>query len=268
MWIAIATIAVLFLLYLWFLKGRNGHEALHKLRGWNYAHRGLHDAQRPENSMAAFRAALEHGYGIELDVHLMKDGNLAVIHDSSLKRVAGADVQIEDLTLADLSQYYLANSDQHIPLFSQVLDLYQGKAPLIVELKTANHNVSALCEATMKLLDGYDGLYCVESFDPRVTHWMRKHRPHIIRGQLSENWFRSKAKLPWLLKFLMTYHFSNIYTRPDFIAYKYCDRKTFGTEICRKLWHIQGVSWTLQTRQEYDTAVKEGWIPIFENFTV
>ena len=120
----------------------------------------------------------------------------------------------------------------------------------------------------MKLLDGYNGLYCVESFDPRVTHWMRKHRPHIIRGQLSENWFHSKAKLPWLLKFLMTYHFSNIYTRPDFIAYKFCDRKTFGTEICRKLWHIQGVSWTLQTREEYDLAVEEGWIPIFENFTV
>lgn len=256
------------LFYLFCLGGRTGHSRLHELCGWNYAHRGLHNAERPENSMAAFRAALEHGYGIELDVHLMKDGNLAIIHDSSLKRVAGVEVDIEDLTVVDLEKYTLGNSREHIPLFSQVLELYQGKAPLIVELKCARNNVAPLCEAACKMLDGYDGLYCMESFDPRVTRWLRKNRPDIIRGQLSENWFHSKAKLPGILKFIMTYHISNVYTRPDFIAYKYCDRGAFGTEICRKFWGIQGVSWTLKTPGEYETAVKEGWIPIFEGFEV
>lgn len=268
MWIAIAIILFLADAYLWCLKGRIGHKDLHKLCGWKYAHRGLHNEDRPENSMAAFCAALEGGYGIELDIHLMKDGNLAVIHDSSLLRVAGADVNIEDLAFEDLSNYTLGKSNEQIPLFSQVLDLYRGKAPLIVELKTAGNNIDSLCRATMEKLDGYDGLYCIESFDPRVTRWMRKNRPDIIRGQLSENWFHSKAKLPGILKFLMTYHISNIYTRPDFIAYKYCDRKAFGTEICRKFWGIQGVSWTLKTLEEYEIAVKEGWIPIFEGFEV
>lgn len=268
MWLIPAILLVLVLLYLWCLKGHTGHKDLHKLRQWNYAHRGLHDADRPENSMPAFRAALEHGYGIELDVHLMKDGDLAILHDSSLKRVAGADITIEELTAQELCNYTLCGTQEHIPLFSQVLELYQGKAPLIVELKCVNNNVKALCEATCAMLDQYDGLYCMESFDPRVTHWLRKNRPDIIRGQLSENWMKSKVKLPWILKFMMTYHLSNVYTRPDFIAYKYCDRKVFGTDICRKLWGIQGVSWTLQTRQEYETAVKEGWIPIFENFIV
>lgn len=268
MWIIIAIILFLALAYLWCLKGRIGHKDLHKLCGWKYAHRGLHNVDRPENSMAAFRAALEGGYGIELDIHLMKDGNLAVIHDSDLQRVAGVSEIIEDLTIDDLSKYTLGKSAEHIPLFSQVLALYQGKAPLIVELKTAGNNVDALCRATMEMLDGYEGLYCIESFDPRVTRWMRKNRPDIIRGQLSENWFHSKAKLPGILKFLMTYHISNIYTRPDFIAYKYCDRKAIGTEICRKFWGIQGVSWTLKTLEEYEIAVKEGWIPIFEGFEV
>lgn len=258
----------IFSIYLFCLGGRTGHKDLHKLCGWNYAHRGLHDDTRPENSMAAFHASLEAGYGIELDIHLMKDGNLAVIHDSSLKRVAGADVTIEELTAEDLPNYTLGNSNEHIPLFAQVLDLYQGKAPLIVELKCVNGNHAALCEAALKLLDAYDGLFCMESFDPRVTHWLRKNRPDIIRGQLSENWMKSAIKLPWVLKFAMTYHISNIYTRPDFIAYKYADRKAFGTDICRKFWRIQGVSWTLKTREEYDTAVKEGWIPIFEGFKV
>ena len=65
---------------------------------------------------------------------------------------------------------------------------------------------------------------------------------------------------------MLAFHGSNLLTRPDFIAYKYADRHTFGTNICRKLWKVQGVSWTLRTKEEYDTAVSEGWIPIFENF--
>ncbi len=257
---------LLFSLYLFFLAGRKNHPDLAELRRWRYAHRGLHDATKPENSMAAFRAALEKGYGIELDIHLMKDGNLAVIHDSSLQRVAGADAQIEDLTLADLAQYRLGDSQEKIPLFREVLALYAGKAPLIVELKCAGGNHAALCKTAMELLDGYDGLYCVESFDPRAVHWFRKHRPEICRGQLSENSMRSKVKVPWIIRLCLTYHLANLVTRPDFIAYKYADRKTFGTDICRKVLRLQGVSWTLKTPQEYDTAVCEGWIPIFEGF--
>ncbi len=257
---------LLVVLYLFFLAGRKNHPELTELRRWKYAHRGLHDTARPENSMAAFRAALEKGYGIELDIHLMKDGNLAVIHDSSLQRVAGSDVRIEDLTLADLEHYRLGNSQEKIPLFREVLTLYAGRAPLVVELKCTDGNHAALCHTVMELLDSYDGLYCVESFDPRAVYWFRKHRPEICRGQLSENSMGSKVKVPWIIRFCLTYHLGNLLTRPDFIAYKYADRKTFGTDICRKVLGLQGVSWTLKTPQEYDTAVSEGWIPIFENF--
>lgn len=266
MWIAASALLLLVIGYLFCLKGRTGHKDLHKLFGWKYAHRGLHDETRPENSMAAFHAALEAGYGIELDVHLMADGNLAVIHDASLRRTAGADVFIEDLTTEKLEAYRLTGSNERIPLFSQVLQLYDGKAPLIVELKCERGNYAHLCQAVCDMLDDYQGLYCLESFDPRCTHWLRKHRPDLIRGQLSENWMHSKIQLSWILKWAMTYHISNVYTRPDFIAYKYADRKTFGTSICRKLWRIAGVSWTLRAKEEYDIACREGWIPIFENF--
>lgn len=265
-------LAVLFLImalvlgYLFCIGGRTGQPGLEKLKGWNYAHRGLHDETLPENSMGAFRAALEAGCGIELDIHLMKDGNLAVIHDASLMRVVGADVKIEDLTVADLENYRLAGSDEKIPLFREVLDLYAGKAPLIVELKCERGNHDALCQAACAMLDSYDGVYCMESFDPRAVHWLRKHRPDIIRGQLSENWMGKKMPVPGILKWAMTYHIANLYTRPDFIAYKYTDRKVFGTDICRKVLGVQGVSWTLRSREEYDTAVSEDWIPIFENF--
>ena len=70
-----------------------------RFRKWRFAHRGFHDKPRiPENSIPAFRRAVQCGFGAELDVHLMKDGHLAVIHDASLLRTAGVDVQIEDLT--------------------------------------------------------------------------------------------------------------------------------------------------------------------------
>ena len=124
----------LFALYVLSLRCRRGNPQLQKLRLWAYAHRGLHGKGVPENSMAAFRLALEKGYGIELDVHLMADGNLAVIHDASLLRTAGADVQIEDLTLKDLSKYRLEGTQEQIPLFSDVLKLFDGKAPMIIEL--------------------------------------------------------------------------------------------------------------------------------------
>lgn len=259
---------VIFCLYLFCIGGRTGHPALQELKKWNYAHRGLHDESLPENSMGAFRAALDAGCGIELDIHLLKDGNLAVMHDSSLKRTAGADVLIEDLTAEELKNYRLQGSQEHIPLFDQVLSLFDGKAPLIVELKCVNGNHAALCQAACEMLDNYNGLYCMESFDPRATAWLRKNRPDICRGQLSENWMGKKLPLPGILKFALTYHIANVCTRPDFIAYKYADRKAFGTDICRKWLGIQGVSWTVRSREEYDTAVAEGWIPIFENFRI
>ena len=252
-------------LYLLALRGRTGHPGLAGLRGWNYAHRGLHNAERPENSMSAFREALEHGYGIELDIHLMKDGNLAVIHDSSLKRTVGADVRIEDLTLSDLEQYRLLGSGEKIPLFREVLDLYRGKAPLIVELKEAK-NCDALCRAAAQMLQTYQGAYCVESFDPRCVYWFRKNAPHVIRGQLTEDYFASKTPIPDVLKFILKHQLENFLTLPDFVAYRYCDVDHISNRIVRGLWGVQGVTWTLRTKEDFDTAVADHWIPIFEHF--
>lgn len=266
--IFLIVIAVLFLLYLWNLRCRKGHPGLDALRGWLYAHRGLHGNGVPENSMAAFRLARDAGFGIELDIHLMADGNLAVIHDPSLKRTAGADVHIEDLTAQDLPKYPLENTTELIPLFSEVLELYAGKAPLIIELKPERGNHAALCAAACKAMEGYEGAWCMESFDPRCVYWLKKNRTDIIRGQLAENFFRTKTSiLPWYLKLVMSKHLTNFLTRPDFLAYKFADRRNLGLALSRKVWKTQGVTWTVKTPQDLKTAQKEGYIPIFEGFT-
>ena len=264
--VALITVVILILLYLLALRGRTRHPLLRKLRRWKYAHRGLHGNGVPENSMAAFRLALENGYGIELDVHLLADGNLAVIHDASLLRTAGVDVKIEDLTTRELTNYPLEGTMETIPTFQQVLELFAGKAPMILELKPENGNHDALTATACKMLEAYKGLYCMESFDPRCIRWLKKNRPDILRGQLAHNSLHEPGKVSYILRFLMTNLLSNFWNTPDFIAYRYCDRNRLSVRIARKLWKIQGVAWTLQSQEEFDTAVKENWIPIFEGF--
>lgn len=263
----IIAIVILLLLYTLLVRGRKGHPGLEALRGWAYAHRGLHGDGVPENSMAAFRAAMEAGYGIELDVHLLKDGSLAVIHDHALVRTTGCDGKIEDLTADQLANYSLEGTGETIPNFRDVLALYAGKAPLIIELKAIDGNHAALCEAACKAMEGYEGPWCMESFDPRCIRWLRLHRPDIIRGQLAENFMAAKANpLHPVLKFGITHQMGNFLILPDFVAYKFADRKTLGNFLVRKFWGVQGVTWTLKSKADFDAAVKEGWLPIFEGF--
>ncbi len=265
--IFVSVVLILALLYVLALRGRQNHPPLAELKKWSYAHRGLHDKPNiPENSMTAFRRALDKGYGIELDVHLLRDGGLAVIHDSTLNRTTGQIGRIEDLTSDKLSRYNLEGTDETIPQFCSVLELFDGKAPMIIELKTAGNNAAKLCKAVFGLLDNYKGLFCIESFDPRCILWMRKNRPDIVRGQLSQNFFKKKSGMGGIIDIILTTLLANFLTRPDFIAYKFRDRKMIGNILCLKLWGLQGASWTLRNKADYDKALGEGLIPIFERF--
>lgn len=262
-----AVLLLLCCLYIFSVMGRRKHPELATIRQHVYAHRGLHDSARPENSMAAFRAAKDAGYGIELDVHLLSDGTLAIMHDSALKRTTGAEGRIEDLTAEQLSQYKLEGTDETIPLFEQVLQLYQGELPMIVELKVVDNNYAPLCEAVCKMLDRYPGTYALECFDPRCVRWLKQTYPERLRGQLNQNYSNGEVPFPWILRFLMTHQCFNFLTMPDFVAYRFCDRRNLGNFLVRKLWRVQGATWTLTTREEFDRAIAEGWLPIFENFT-
>ncbi|MBO5318047.1 MAG: glycerophosphodiester phosphodiesterase [Oscillospiraceae bacterium] len=249
------------------MMGRTGHEGWKAFAGWSYAHRGLHGNGVPENSMLAFRKAKQAGYGIEFDVHLTKDGTLAVIHDFALNRSTGLEGDVENLRFEDLSGCYLEGTLETIPVLQDVLELYRGEAPLIIELKPKGNNYSRLCSSVCRVLENYPGTFCLESFDPRCIRWLRKNRPDWIRGQLVENYLRSsRSKLPWYLKFLLTNQMLNFLTRPDFIAYKFPDRKHISNWICRNVWGLPGVSWTLKNPEEFADAVNEDWLPIFEGF--
>ena len=247
--------------------GRQNHPGLKGLQGWSYAHRGLHRPGVPENSMAAFKAALDGGFGIELDIHLTKDGDLAVIHDTSLKRTAGVDVKITDLTVAELGNYHLEGTEETIPTFHQVLDLFAGKAPLIIELKADGNNQEQLVDTAVAAMKGYNGPWCMESFDPRCVYFLKKKHPDVIRGQLAENFFDDNSNLSWTIKFLLSNNLLNFMTQPDFVAYRFDHRNsTPMNTVWKKIWKLQSVTWTIRSMEDYHTAVAEGWLPIFENF--
>ncbi|MBE6919204.1 MAG: glycerophosphodiester phosphodiesterase [Ruminococcaceae bacterium] len=270
MWILIPLliILVLFELYALALQCRNGHSQWKELRHFRYAHRGYHDKPRiPENSMAAFRRALQNYYGAELDIHLMRDGNLAVIHDSSLRRTADADVEIEDLTAADLENYRLEGTDEKIPLFSEVLELFEGKTPLVVELKTARGNYNELTAAACALLDKYQVSYCIESFDPRCLMWLKKNRPDIVRGQLSFGFAKkTNGDMSIFRRFMLRNMLFNFLTRPDFIAYRLQDRDNLSVKLCRGIYKVQEINWTIKTKEEMAEAERHGNLVIFEQF--
>lgn len=265
----IITGVLLAVFYILSIKGRTGYTDFKSFKGHYFAHRGLHNnSTAPENSMAAFRRAKEKGYGVELDVHLMSDGNLAVIHDSSLLRTAGVERKIEELKVEDLKEYFLEGTAENIPLLSEVLSLFDGAVPLIVEIKSDGKNFAKLTKTVCEQLKNYSGAYCVESFDPRVIYWLKKNEPDIIRGQLSENYFKNdKSTLPFPLKLLMTGLSTNCLTKPDFVAYRFADRNHISYKLCRKIWKVQGVGWTITKDSDIKSADNENILPIFEKIT-
>ena len=248
--------------------GRQRHPEWSVFRQYRYAHRGLHSRRLgiPENSMAAFRKAYEHGFGVELDVHLTKDGQLAVLHDKSLKRTAGVDAEVSQLTMAELKRCRLEGTQETVPAFEEVLKLFQGGPPLLVELKADYFDVRELVKKTMAALDRYQVTYCIESFHPGVLYWLRKHRPDVCRGQLSENFWRDRGQLKLWQAIPMTHLLSNFLTRPDFVAFHWKYRKLPGVRLCKGLHHLPLFCWTVRSRWAMEQVEQEGCLVIFEGF--
>ena len=237
------------------------------LTGWDYAHRGLYDNEHgiPENSMAAFRRAVDKGYGIELDVHLTADNQLVVFHDDTLTRMCGMNKKISSFLYSDLMQLRLLGTEEGIPLFKDVLELIDGKVPLIIELKVDGSNQNLLCPLVWQLLSRYKGDYCIESFHPFVLQWFKRHEPQVVRGQLSCNFFKENPHCDIVL-FLMSNLMTNFFTHPDFIAYKYLDLDNPAVIYNRKLFHIMTVVWTIPGKPTYDRFKNKVDVMIFEGF--
>ncbi len=264
---AIASLAVvIFLLYaLVFVRPRAGKPQSASLL-CDYAHRGLHDGNTgdtPENSLSAFEKACQAGYGIELDVQLSRDGVVMVFHDYTLIRMTGKDGKVAEYDAAELQKLSLANTEQKIPTFAEVLSLVNGRVPLLIELKGESFD-SSLCPKVAEILKSYEGDYCIESFNPLLIKSMRKLMPDVFYGQLYTNVVRDKKKKS-ALNIILTLMGFNFLARPDFIAYNIEDRSSFPVWLTTKLYKAEKFIWTARSREEYDKAHALSEHPIFEN---
>lgn len=242
----------------------------HDMTPWEgryYAHRGLHQSKKktPENSMAAFKLAVKHNYGIELDVQLTKDKVPVIIHDYSVKRVCGIDKKVNEFTLEELQQLNLYTSEEHIPTFESVLNMINGQVPVIIEYKVENHD-TAVCDIVAPMLDNYKGVYCIESFNPLVLLWYKKHRPKVMRGQLSSNLLKDKEEGDKRLYFILSNLLLNFATKPDFIAYNHIHTDVLSFLICKRLYRIPTFAWTIQSQEALEESKPFFDYMIFDKF--
>ena len=218
------------------------------------AHRGLHNEDAPENSLKAFQNAVDKNYAIELDIHLLKDGNIAVFHDNSLKRVCGENVMISSLTTEELKKYKINGTDQTIPTLDEVMELVDGKVPLLVELKSFRLN-GKLEEALYNKLKNYKGEYAIEAFNPFSISWFKNNAPEFPRGQLLAD-----CKFLRVDDFISNLILNSKATMPHFVA-----TSTSGVD------KIQNgdkplLTWTVKTKEQYDKVMKYCDNAIFEKF--
>ena len=245
-----------------------------------YAHRGFHDKPIiPENSMPAFRRAVKRGWGVEFDVHLIKDGSLVIFHDDTLVRETGAPGVIEDLDLAGVKALRLEGTDEQIPTFDELLDLfennpvdvegspYYGKpVPLLIELKTAGKNYKDLVEKVCRRLETYTGEYVIESFDPRAVLELKKKWPHITRGQLVQNFLTHDLDRAKAQSFMLTEMLFNHAAKPDFVSYRFADKDMHSLKRIHKNDNIAEAVWTVRSPKSFRLARKKGYTAIFEKF--
>lgn len=230
----------------------------------HYAHRGLFDnnSEAPENSLAAFKKAVENGYGIELDVQLSKDGIPVVFHDKTLKRMCGVDGLVWDYTLRELKSLRLADSKETIPTFEEALKVIGGKTPVIVEYKLDKVQTE-VCEKGNALLEKYEGAYCIECFHPLAVMWYKKNRPDVLRGQLCQEYWKTEDYKAFIYT-IMAFLIPNVVTRPDFIAYKHSDASNISRRACRMLGALS-VAWTIKSQEDYEKAKDEFDLFIFDS---
>ncbi len=217
------------------------------------AHRGMHDIQNgiPENSLKAFEEAIKNRYIIELDLHILKDGNVVVFHDDNLQRMTGINKKIKDATYEEIKDLKLKNTENYIPKFKDVLEFINGRVPIIIELKY-DVKCGILEKKTIEILRGYKGEYVIKSFNPLSVLWLKKYHPEIIRGQLSCDF--KKHKMNRLRKIILKNMILNCITTPDFISYGIDSLPNKKVEKFRQKKLVLG--WTIRNKEDLEKAKK------------
>lgn len=222
-----------------------------------FAHRGLHGAGVSENGMAAFRAAVAQGFGIECDVRVSLDGVAMVFHDDALARMAGVEGRLAGFTAEALERLALPDRGR-LPRLDALLELVGPAVPLLIELKVMGRHVAPLCAAVARDLDRHPGAKAaVMSFNPVAIRWFARHRPRTVRGlvvtEQDESGLRGAARRTLALWI----------ARPDFVA---CDIRDLPSSLSNgaRRRGLPVLTWTVRSGADHVRAASHADQIIFE----
>ncbi len=226
------------------------------------AHRGFHNGESPENSVGSFESAIKEGFAIELDLQVTKDNKVVVFHDENLERMTGLNKNIRECTYREISTLKLLETEEMIPLFSDILELVNGKVPLMVELKN-KRKVGNFEKYTYELLKHYKGEFVIQSFNPYSVGWFVQNAPHIPRGQLSGSF--NGERLSFYKKIILSNLLLNNVSQPHFINYEidYLHKLPMRYKNQRE---IPILGWTAKSEEKYKQALKVCQNVVFEGF--
>lgn len=231
------------------------------------AHRGLHDGTAPENSLSAFRAAIQLGYAVETDVRLSKDGELIIYHDDVLSRLTQSSRKVVDCTKDELKKLLLEGKEP-IPTLQEFLECIDGAVPILLEIKNVPEwNTRDFIAKVAAAFDGYEGEYAVQSFVPAYVKEYKKLRPAVPCGILATAG-SSKADYGnspfWRIKAYAVKHMSfNRSIKPDFISYSFMHYPNPATEKFKGIklgWTVRSPEEEEYTRKYADNIIFEGYL--------
>jgi glycerophosphoryl diester phosphodiesterase len=231
------------------------------------AHRGLHDAERGviENTATAFAAAIDADYAIECDLQLTRDGEAVIFHDATLDRLTTREGILINHSVSELKAMTFKASSDRIQTLGELLGQVQGRAPLLIEIKSQWDGNEKLVRRTIEVVRGYHGTFALMSFDPKVIDLVRTLAPEFPRGIAADKATHSDYdSLPAgeRLKLRELAHLPE--TQPDFISYQFRDLPYLPVANFRRTGPV--ITWTIRSRQDAATALRYSDQITFEGF--
>jgi glycerophosphoryl diester phosphodiesterase len=234
------------------------------------AHRGLHARGKGiiENTAGAFEAAIKGNYAIECDVQLTADGEAIVFHDDGLERLAEAKGPVKALTTKALQNVKLKATSDRMQTLAELLEQVDGRATLVIELKSLWDGSDALAKRSLQVLESYDGPYCLMSFDPDVIACLRGLSPQTVRGIVADRTTDSYYNtLPLAKRHAMRTFGHLAETQPHFVSYYWRELPFEPVTGIRNAGHPV-IAWTLRSKEEASQALRycdqitfEGYAP-------
>jgi len=234
------------------------------------AHRGLHDAARGliENTAGAVRAAIDAGYGVEVDVQISADGEAMVHHDDVLGRLTEGEGRLDQMTAAELKRVPFRDSNEHMMTLGDLCDLVGGRGTMLLELKSQFDGDGRLPARVAQILAGYRGPVAPMSFDPHQVLAVRHHAPKLTCGIVAAK-YRPHPYwdlMPFWMRHGMGYLVTGLAARAQFVAYGVDDLPALAPLFARRVLGLPLLTWAVRTEAQRQIAVRWADQMIFEGF--